>query len=276
LTKSGKIKEFLFGSPVRRDLWGIALACLLVFTLAGEYDAFEEIHEFSRAHEDWDLDEAFSVLAFLPFALLYFVLRRYKELQVELQLRKQAEESAHRLAHFDPLTGVLNRSLLEFRLAQAMARSRRKQSSLAVFFIDLDGFKQINDKHGHAVGDEFLCEIARRIQKCVREQDSVVRMGGDEFLVLLDEVDAVDQIPQVAQRLIDEIRKPWCLNDATLSVSASIGISVFSGFGLEIGEHLVRQSDRAMYQAKSEGKNRFVFFADVPVEGVEYRHQSGG
>jgi diguanylate cyclase (GGDEF)-like protein len=263
------IKKLLFGTRIRRDLWWIAVASALVFFVADDLNLFERIHDFTRGHEDWNLDEFFTIAMFLPFASLFFIFRRNQELHHEVDRRRVAEEAIQRLAHFDVLTGLPNRNLLEDRLTQAIARAKRGRTRLAVFFIDLDGFKAINDTHGHAAGDELLRQVAERIQKQIRELDTAARLGGDEFLVLLDEAGTDDQIALTAERLVAEISPPCCVCGTELSVSASLGISVFSGLAPENDELLVRHADQAMYEAKSKGKNQCVFFTELPAEGRE-------
>ena len=163
-----------------------------------------------------------------------------------------------------------NRSLLEDRLARAVARVRRSRSKLAVFFIDLDGFKAVNDSCGHAAGDMLLREIAGRIEKQLRGHDTTARLGGDEFIVLLDGVDTLLEIEQVAQRLIAAISAPWRGFGPEFAVSASIGISVFSGLESGAEEPLIRHADQAMYEAKAAGKNQYKFFAELSAE--EFLH----
>jgi diguanylate cyclase (GGDEF)-like protein len=271
MTRFSSMKERLFGSRAKRDSWWLVLFCVLVYSISEDLDFFERLHYFSRDHEDWNLDEYFSVAMFLPFACMAFIGRRYHELQREVEMRRQAEEAVRRLAHFDYLTGLPNRNLLEDRLAQAIARARRRRSKLAVLFIDLDGFKAVNDTHGHAVGDELLRTIAQRIRKQVREPDTAVRLGGDEFLVLLDEVGASSHIGDIAQRLIVEIGLPFDISGNSIAVSASIGISVFSGMDPASEQDLVRHADAAMYQAKQRGKSRFAFHGQAVESPVQAR-----
>jgi diguanylate cyclase (GGDEF)-like protein len=262
------LKNLLFGTRARLDLWWVLLWCICVYSLAQEINFFERLHDFTRRHEEIELDELFTVLLCLPIAGLIYILRRNKEMRCEIELRCQAEEAVRRQAHYDALTGLPNRNLLEDRLAQAIARARRSRSKLAVFFIDLDGFKSVNDTYGHAAGDTLLREIAERLQRYVRAHDTAARLGGDEFIVLLDAVDTLAEIEQVAQRLIAGISMPWSGFGPELAVSASIGIAVFSGIESCAEEHLMRHADQAMYEAKAAGKNQYKFFAELPVEEV--------
>ena len=179
--------------------------------------------------------------------------------------RKQiAEHDIRQLAFYDPLTQLPNRRLLMDRLRRAMAISMRSGHHGALMFLDIDRFKTINDTQGHAVGDLLLIEVACRLQSCVREGDSVARFGGDEFVVVLEELslqedEAVTQAEWVAEKIRDELSKPYVLNDYECRTSPSIGVCLFRGH-LENQEDLLRHADIAMYQAKAAGRNAVRFF----------------
>jgi len=167
---------------------------------------------------------------------------------------KQANEQVFHLAHHDSLTELPNRILFYDRLNQAIARAYRDKESIAVLFLDLDGFKLVNDTLGHDVGDALLREAAKRILACVRDSDTVARMGGDEFTVILCNVKTSNSVDRVAKTIIDAIAHPFVLNGKDISVSASIGIALYPDNG-ETPEQLVKISDAAMYLAKRGGKN---------------------
>jgi len=168
--------------------------------------------------------------------------------------RIEREAAMHRLAHEDALTGLPNRRLLEDRLNQALLRTRRSGGSLAVLLIDLDGFKQVNDAHGHGAGDRVLIEVARRLLAGVRASDTVSRLGGDEFVIVLDSPVAQDVVARIAEQLVDAIAQPIEFKPGvTLAVTASIGVSIAPVDGVE-GELLLRHADEAMYGAKSAGR----------------------
>jgi diguanylate cyclase (GGDEF)-like protein len=169
---------------------------------------------------------------------------------------KQTNEQVTHLAHHDGLTGLPNRTLFYDRLNQAIARAKRDKESVAVLFLDLDGFKKINDTLGHASGDVLLIEAAKRIQSCVRESDTVARMGGDEFTAILCNVGNGKEI--VAQKILDTIRQPFMLADQSCSVGVSIGIAIYPDSGGN-AEDLVKVADTAMYLAKDSGKNCYRF-----------------
>ncbi len=174
---------------------------------------------------------------------------------------KQAQEEIRQLALYDALTQLPNRRLLRERLALAIMQARRDQKRLALLFIDLDGFKPVNDKLGHAVGDLLLQAAARRMHDCVREADTVARIGGDEFVVLLNRIDHQDDALAVAEKVRHSLNQPFELDGGhVVSISSSAGVAVFPDHGADeptLSEH----ADRAMYQAKAQGRNRVVLFA---------------
>lgn len=182
---------------------------------------------------------------------------------------KVAEQQVKYLAYYDGLTGLANRTLLKDRLAQALADARRQKHKVALLFLDLDGFKDINDSLGHSVGDLLLQGVAERLKTWGREQDTIARLGGDEFLVMLTHVRDVPDAAVAAERFMDAIDGPFVVQGHSLSVSCSLGISVFPEHG-EDGETLIKNADAAMYSAKQSGRNSFRFFTeDLNTEAVE-------
>jgi diguanylate cyclase (GGDEF)-like protein/PAS domain S-box-containing protein len=180
----------------------------------------------------------------------------YAGLFTDITQNRQNEDRIRQLAYYDALTGLPNRRLLEDRLEHAIRHAHRKQQMLAVLFIDLDHFKQVNDTHGHAVGDLLLTELSRRLKSCLREDDTLARLGGDEFIVLLPELDSADHARRIASRLIEVNARPYRYGEALLPVGSSIGISLYPLDGEEV-EPLMQAADGAMYQAKAAGRNRF-------------------
>ena len=182
---------------------------------------------------------------------------------------KKAEEQIHLLAFYDPLTQLPNRRLFHDRLDQAMAAGVRTRNAGALLFLDLDGFKGLNDRHGHAMGDELLTEVARRLTACVRESDTVARLGGDEFVVILEDLidgpDAAGQAERVAEKVRRALVQPYLLSTPSggpgieYQCSASIGICLFRGRDLPRDE-LIKRADIAMYQAKGAGRNTMRFY----------------
>lgn len=174
--------------------------------------------------------------------------------------RKHHQEHLERQAHFDPLTRLPNRALLADRLSQAMARACSEQHGLAVCFLDLDGFKAVNDTHGHEAGDELLVIVAQRLQAHIRTGDTAARLGGDEFVVLLCDLRDLHECEQMAQRLLRAICEPMVVEGHTVQVGASMGIALYPQHGSQ-AEQLLRLADQAMYQAKQSGRNRCIFHA---------------
>ncbi|WP_108446313.1 EAL domain-containing protein [Halomonas denitrificans] len=172
---------------------------------------------------------------------------------------RENEEQVRRLAYYDPLTRMPNRRLLEDRLELAIRHARRHRQRLAVIFLDLDHFKQVNDALGHAVGDELLLKVSQRLRGQLREDDTLARQGGDEFIVLLNEVEEVEEVTRVARRLVESVSSPFEIGGQVFRVGCSLGISLYPDDGDRV-ETLVRQADSAMYRAKQEGRNTYRLF----------------
>ncbi|WP_414516894.1 diguanylate cyclase domain-containing protein [Nostoc sp. PCC 9305] len=179
----------------------------------------------------------------------------------DITKRKQTEAQLIRNAFYDGLTELPNRVLFLDRLKQTIERSKRRSDYyFAVLFLDLDGFKEINDRFGHGIGDDFLVAIARRLESCLRSGDTVARFGGDEFTVLLEDIKDITDATNVAKRIQDSLRLPVNLNGYQLSTTASIGITWnFSSY--EEATTLLRDADIAMYQAKRQGKATYAIFS---------------
>lgn len=175
-------------------------------------------------------------------------------------------ELEHRASH-DILTGLANRSLLDDRLAMALAAAQRHGRVLAVAFLDLDHFKEVNDTLGHTVGDELLMAVARRLLACVREGDTVARHGGDEFILVLSDQASEDSVVQVLERVREVIARPYPLAGREVRLSCSIGASLFPRDGEDAGE-LIRRADQAMYSAKTGGRNQYRFWQPIAAPGA--------
>jgi diguanylate cyclase (GGDEF)-like protein/PAS domain S-box-containing protein len=169
----------------------------------------------------------------------------------DISERKAFEEHISYLAHHDPLTGLANRVALDLHLERAMAAARREKSGLCLILLDLDDFKPVNDRHGHAVGDELLVFVARRMQSMIREADLAVRLGGDEFVILLEGMQRHEDTGRVARALLEELSRPYSVGGAELRVTPSIGVACYPRDG-EDGLTLMRAADAAMYRAKSK------------------------
>jgi diguanylate cyclase (GGDEF)-like protein len=182
--------------------------------------------------------------------------------------RAMALQMTH-LAEHDPLTGLPNRLLLNDRVKQAIALAPRHKKQVALLFLDLDGFKHINDSLGHSIGDKLLQSTGERLVKCVRATDTVSRQGGDEFVVLLSEVEHPEDAAITARRIIQAVAEPQSIDQHDLHVTTSIGLSLYPDDGLN-AETLVKNADTAMYQAKENGRQSYQFFkVDMNVKAVE-------
>lgn len=173
---------------------------------------------------------------------------------------KAHEAELDRIAHYDALTGLPNRRLLADRMTLAIARCRRSQRQLAVCYLDLDGFKPVNDTWGHAAGDQMLVQVTRNLQDVLRGDDTLARLGGDEFVLLLNELSDRDECRTVMDRVLAAIARPLSAGDNQISISASIGVVLVSGDNETDADTLLRQADQAMYRAKESGKNRYHVF----------------
>ena len=172
---------------------------------------------------------------------------------------KRQQEQLSLMAHYDVLTGLPNRALFTDRFAQAIAHSNRTENQLAVCFLDLDDFKPVNDSYGHEVGDRLLIEVAKRISSNIREEDTVSRQGGDEFALLLSDIESIEQCEQTLQRVHHALSKPYLIDEQTHFITASSGVTLYPQDGGDI-DTLLRHADQAMYQGKLAGKNRYHLF----------------
>ena len=179
----------------------------------------------------------------------------------DISERMQVQERLQHIAHHDALTDLPNRNLFLDRLQQALTRARWHDRLVAVMFMDLDRFKNINDTLGHTSGDQLLLQLSERLNRTVRDGDTIARFGGDEFAILLDDIDSDSHISSVAQKILDTLARPFRINNQDLYITASIGISIYPGDG-EDSETLLRNADVAMYRAKDLGKNNYQFYSD--------------
>ena len=185
---------------------------------------------------------------------------RFIGLFSDISVMKRTQDLLYQMANYDNLTGLANRRYFHDRLEQDLAQARRAGEKLATMFIDLDGFKLINDQIGHRAGDQLLREVADRLKECVRESDTVGRMGGDEFTVVLTQLKHPDDVLSVAQKILHRVREAMTVEQRELFVSASIGISNFPEDATDV-EGLLRCADAALLQAKELGKNSYQFFS---------------
>lgn len=173
--------------------------------------------------------------------------------------RKQSEQEIFRLAHYDSVTGLPNRILFLDRFSQNIKQALRRRSQICLMYLDLDRFKEVNDSLGHDVGDMLLKEAGQRLVNVVRTTDTVARIGGDEFTILLSHIDSSGSIERLAQSIMDSLSEPFHLKDEVIYISTSIGISIYPVDGEEV-DILLKNADQAMYEAKSQGRNRYYYF----------------
>ncbi len=185
--------------------------------------------------------------------------------------RKRVDEEIRHASLHDPLTGLPNRAMLFEYAAHLLPHNRRAARGAAVLFLDLDRFKPINDTHGHEIGDKVLQEISARLSQSLRAEDLVIRMGGDEFVVLLQDIDASAYAADVARSITEKISEPYQIGELTLSVSTSIGISMFPCDGQDI-DTLVSHADAAMYEAKQDGRGNFQFYSSGLTDGIQQQN----
>jgi diguanylate cyclase (GGDEF)-like protein len=199
-----------------------------------------------------------------PFDLLEVHKRIHNMLEVRLLYKELAQYSRaqQELALHDALTGLPNRRLLEDRIETALQHANRSHTKAAVMYLDLDGFKAINDTYGHGYGDEVLKIVAQRLLANSRKEDTVARLGGDEFVVVLGEIHCLADAQGPAAKLVEALSEPFFINDLTLRLSTSIGISLYPDDAENV-ESLISIADYALYEAKRSGKNRFCSTAGV-------------
>ncbi|MEN8168814.1 MAG: PAS domain S-box protein [Pseudomonadota bacterium] len=185
--------------------------------------------------------------------------QHYVAVFYDITYLKEHAAELERIAYNDALTGLPNRLLLRDRMQQALTQAKRNKKLVAICYLDLDGFKPINDTHGHKAGDQVLIEVAERLQSSMRTGDTVARLGGDEFVLLMPDLSSIDELEQALERILQAIAQPYKLSYMTVTISASIGIALYP---LNEGEPdiLLRHADQAMYVAKRQGKNRYSFF----------------
>lgn len=239
----------------------LSLLSLLLSALAARA-LTRPLHDMMHAIQRFSKDRTVSPLPLRRRDELGQLARSFQEMQQEIvEHLNQLNESRNALDHLaqhDPLTGLPNRRMFFERLQQAIANARRTHQPLALLFIDLDYFKEINDSHGHALGDEVLKAVARLLSSATREVDTVARLGGDEFVILFNVLEEPQDIQRIVHKLHERFQSPLRIDGLALNVRASIGVSRYPEDG-DSAERLMQQADRAMYTAKNDGRNTFAF-----------------
>ncbi|MCP3870295.1 MAG: diguanylate cyclase [Gammaproteobacteria bacterium] len=191
-----------------------------------------------------------------------------------INTEKKHQDQLEYIAHYDTLTDLPNRALLVDRLRQAMLQGKRRDKQLAIVYLDLDGFKTINDTYGHGAGDRFLAALGIRLKQALREGDTIARLGGDKFVAVLIDICDIDDYVTLLKRLLQVAAQPVHLDDLVLQVSASLGVTFYPQAEEVDADLLLRQSDQAMYQAKLAGRNRYHIFDTDHDRSVRGRHES--
>ena len=239
----------------------LSLLSLLLSALAARA-LTRPLHDMMHAIQRFSKDRTVSPLPLRRRDELGQLARSFQEMQQEIvEHLNQLNESRNALDHLaqhDPLTGLPNRRMFFERLQLAIISARRTHQPLALLFIDLDYFKEINDSHGHALGDEVLKAVARLLSSATREVDTVARLGGDEFVILFNVLDEPEDIQRIVHKLHERFQNPLRIDGLALNVRASIGVSRYPEDG-DSAERLLQHADRAMYAAKSDGRNTFAF-----------------
>jgi diguanylate cyclase (GGDEF)-like protein/PAS domain S-box-containing protein len=187
----------------------------------------------------------------------------YISISRDITERKRAEAELEYMATHDVLTGLPNRTLFNDRLTMALTQARRSQKNLAVMLLDLDHFKEVNDTLGHNIGDQLLCVVGARLAEVLREGDTVARIGGDEFLLLLPAIAHLENATTVAQKVLASFRNPFTFDEHHLYITTSIGLAVFPHDG-DDADTLVKNADSAMYSAKEKGRDNFQCYSSIP------------
>jgi len=192
----------------------------------------------------------------------------------DISFQKEHQHYLERIAHYDTLTGLPNRVLLADRMQQAMAHAKRRGTRMAVAYLDLDGFKTINDHHGHTVGDQLLTNLADQFKAIMREGDTMARLGGDEFVAVFVDLAEAQSSVTLIDRLLEVAARPVLLDEQSLKVSASVGVSFYPQAEDTDADQLLRQADQAMYSAKLAGKNRYQLFDAEHDRSLRVRHET--
>jgi diguanylate cyclase (GGDEF)-like protein len=239
------------------DLVAVAGCSLVVFALALHFHLPSRLAQQSLGRNGATSDAGVFFLATLAIGLIVFTSRRWRE-----TVRDASQAAVHR-ALYDPLSGLPNRILLHERLIESLAKAREHEARVAVLFIDLDRFKQVNDNFGHAAGDHLLTAVAERLRAAVRTEDLLARLGGDEFVVVCPQVTYTGEAETIAERLLMALAHPFFVKNEELCVSASVGIAFSDNTSKgrkESADTLLHDADAAMYRAKSQGQGRYTIF----------------
>jgi diguanylate cyclase (GGDEF)-like protein len=245
-----------------QDLSVLGCALLVAAYLAFEFDIYGHENNETVHEETIELNEALTLGALMTGGLMIFAWRRYAAQKREMRRRIAAEQQARELAFQDPLTGLANRRQFDAALREAIASPPRAGGAHALLLLDLNGFKQVNDVHGHGIGDEVLIIVAQRLLSAIRPHDLVARLGGDEFAILAQHLAGAEAATTIAQRVLQQIDLPMTTGAATHRIGAGLGIALLPDDADTI-EEAMRKADVALYRAKPERRSALRFFEEV-------------
>ena len=268
----------LFG--FRRMFWVLVASMLVVVALLFHLHQLDVFHSAPVVPMDWRRPFVIGLIVLVTGLFAWLLTSDLAQAMRQLESEKRALEESHArievLAQRDSLTGLPNRALARDRLGTLLRQAHRNGCMVAVMFLDLDNFKTINDSLGHAAGDDLLCQVAAKLRACVRETDTVARVSGDEFLILLGDLQDEDAIVAVVAKVTHLLGRAFVLDGIEVLVTASLGIAVAPRDG-DDGDALLKNADMAMYQAKDFGRNTFCFFdASMNESVVEHLHIASG
>ncbi len=248
----------------------IIIAAIILLIISVKVDAFELLVDFVSQHEEYELDELVMLLLIFSIAFMIIIIRNLKYLKIEINLRVASEAELNKMISFDQLTGLPNRELCKNRLQQLIANAKIKKRLAAVFYIDLDNFKYVNDSYGHVLGDELLKQFSQRLLGELRTDDTLARISGDEFIMIIDSPTSIDCISLIAEKLIASLKSPFCLNGEEIFTNISIGVSVYPTDADNV-DNLLKYADAAMYSAKLEGKGIYRFYSEELQQQSQYK-----
>src|ERR1700722_446134 len=239
--------------------------------VAHNYDLAPKLFQLGIDYAEWELDDAIFVLFVMSIAMMAYAIRRCRDLSREIKSRISAEFEARKLARHDPLTGLPNRRFFEEKLEQCLSTASDTHQ-VAVLMLDLDGFKLVNDSHGHAVGDKALSEFAHRVSVIVRADAFLARVGGADFTIIMPKISSLDDPTNLARRIAAAVAEPFVVEREIADFGVGIGIAIAPNDGVHADE-LVRRADRALYRAKAAGRSSVRFFEPEMDTHVERRIQ---
>jgi diguanylate cyclase (GGDEF)-like protein len=247
----------------------IIVFCVIMFVMDYYYDLAPQLFQFANDYREWEIDNLIFVAFVASIAMVIFSYRRVRELAFEMKARRGAELEAKKLARHDALTGLPNRRFFVETLGEVLLTTNPDSQS-AVLMLDLDGFKSVNDAFGHAIGDQTLIEFAKRISAIMRAGAVLIRVGGDEFAVIVPNIKSLDDPTALARRIVAAVADPFLIGQISTSVGVGVGIAIAPSDGMD-PEILVQRADRALYRAKAEGRSCIRFFESGMDAHVERR-----